>query len=441
MKARRVLYLLVAAMLVVPVSSPGHVAPRGAEPTDGPDVHALDGGWLEERDGVLVLHVSGSHYEMGYQHGWLLRNETRANLRAMLQGRSVSDLYAMWNTTEPYVPAAYVAELQGLADGAGMPFRRVAAAYMSIVTWGIGCFGIAAWGNATRDGSLYHFRSFDLPMDIQDPVTGTYVHENAVLVVREPRHGYASLSPSVAGSLHGGGGFNEAGIAVGIHTSWTHDTTFEGMPATFRIQMTLDHAESAAQAVSALTTNGTVGWNFVVSDCDTPVGYAVETTANHSYVGACDSPVESTPPFWSIDDVVRRTNFFVAPETAATQRSHYDPSGLRGLMRLFTDGEPFYVIWRSYKAMSELLERHHGTVEFNGSMELFQRGYRGDTDLGLKLLIHLAEGTSFNRAWNMWVADPASGDVDVAFASREQPAQYNEPHRFNLYELLEAAPP
>ncbi|MGC9308231.1 MAG: C45 family autoproteolytic acyltransferase/hydrolase [Thermoplasmatota archaeon] len=398
-------------------------------------------GWLEERDGIPILHVVGSHYDMGYQHGFLLRNETRENVRAMLHGRSVSDFYAMWNITKAYIPRAYIEELQGLADGAGIPFGNVAAAYMSVVTWGMGCFGIAAWGDATKQGDLYHFRSFDLPMDIQDPVTGTYMHENAVLIVRDPQDGYASISASIAGSLHGGGGFNEKGVAVGIHTSWTDDITIQGTPATFRIQMTLDHAATATEAASHLVTNGTTGWSFIVSDCHTPVGYAVETTANHSYVGTHDSPVESTPPFWSIPDVVRRTNFFIAPETAATQRSHYDPSGIRGFIRIFTVNEPFFVIWRSYKAMSDLIEMQYGAVAFNTSMDLFQRGYRGDTDPGLKILLRLTEGTSFNRAWNMWVADTKTGDFDVAFASREQPAQYNEVHRFNFYELLEAAPP
>jgi len=441
MNIRCVICLLAAALVVAPVTSLEYAAPCYTGTAAMPEQDALDGGWLEERDGVPVLHVAGSHYEMGYQHGYLLRNETRENLRAMLHGRSISGLYELWNISKAYIPGAYIEELHGMADGAGVPFAEVAAAYMSVVTWGMGCFGIAAWGNATKRGNMLHYRSFDLPMDIQDPVTGTYVHENAVLIVREPRYGYASLSASIAGSLHGGGGFNEKGVAVGIHTSWTLDATFQGTPATFRVQMTLDHAGTAAEGVSYLTANGTAGWNFIVSDADTPAGYAVETTANHSYVGACDSPVESTPPFWHIPDVVRRTNFFVAPDIAATQRSHYDPSGIQGFIRIFTDDEPFFVIWRSYRAMSKLIETHHGALDFDTSMDLFQRGYRGDTDLGLRILLGLTEGTSFNRAWNMWVADTSSGDIDVAFASRGQPAQYNMIHRYNLYELLEAAPP
>lgn len=27
----------------------------------------LDGGWVEERDGVKIIHLNGSHYNMGYQ--------------------------------------------------------------------------------------------------------------------------------------------------------------------------------------------------------------------------------------------------------------------------------------------------------------------------------------------------------------------------------------
>ena len=40
------------------------------------------------------------------------------------------------------------------------------------------------------------------------------------------------------------------------------------------------------------------------------VGYAVEITANFTYVGTWDDPVEDKNPFWAIENVVRRTNFF-----------------------------------------------------------------------------------------------------------------------------------
>ncbi|HDN51178.1 MAG TPA: hypothetical protein ENG06_05330 [Thermoplasmatales archaeon] len=406
-------------------------------------LHAVGGGWLEERDGIKILHLTGSHYEMGYQHGMLLKNETQQNLRAYLYNSPVpyEDLLDMWNETKPYIPDEYIQEMQGLADGAGISMEEVAAAYMAVLRGAMGCFGVAAWGPATEDGRLYHARSFDLPMDIQDPVSGKYVHENSVLIVRNPENGYASLSPSVAGSMHGGGGINEQGMALGTQTCWSNDQTLRGTPVLFRVQMVLDHAATAEEAFTFLLSNSTLGWNFILSDAKVPVGYAVEVTANHSYVGTFDNLVESTHPFWSLDHMVRRTNFFIDPATAATQRPYYDPSGIRGFVRIFTENDIFFVVWRSYKAMSELFEQHWGTLTFNSTMALMRKGYRGDTDFLLKMLIILTEGTSFNRAWNMWVACPETGDMVVSFAERNTIAFDTPCHYVNLYQLLHEEPP
>jgi len=41
-------------------------------------------GWLERIDGVMVLHVKGSPYEMGYQHGALLREDCQENFNYLL---------------------------------------------------------------------------------------------------------------------------------------------------------------------------------------------------------------------------------------------------------------------------------------------------------------------------------------------------------------------
>ncbi|MEM1514176.1 MAG: C45 family peptidase [Candidatus Thermoplasmatota archaeon] len=398
----------------------------------------VDGGWIEEMEGIKVLHISGTNYEMGYQHGFLLKNETKENIRAFLnQCSNYNYLLAMWNITKNYIPEEYIEELRGIADGAEIKFEDVAVAYMTVVTWGMGCFGISAWGNATADGKLYHFRSFDLPMNIKDPITGKYVHENSVLIVRKPKNGYASVSPSFVGSLHGGGGFNEKGIAIGMQTCWSNDSTFYGTPELIKVQMVLDHASRIEEAIDYLIKNGTAGWNFIVSDCKIPIGYVVEVTANHYYVGTHDSAVEAIPPFWQIREVVRRTNFFISPELAATQRSHYDPSGVAGFIRIFTENDPFFVIWRSYKVVSKMVEENYGNFDLNNSMNLFQSTYRGDTDLILKILIKLAEGTSFNRAWNMWVACPETGDFVVSFAERDKIAFSTPCHYFNLFDLIE----
>jgi len=166
---KKAMVLLLAALLAIPISgNPGKVTCcNGREGCSTSSL--LEGGWLEERDGVKILHISGSNYEMGYQHGFLLRNETREDLRAFLNDTSLSydELLEMWNITGKYIPDEYVEELHGIADGAGLRFEDVVAAYMSVITWGMGCFGVAAWGDATIDGKMYFMRSFDLTMKMR----------------------------------------------------------------------------------------------------------------------------------------------------------------------------------------------------------------------------------------------------------------------------------
>lgn len=403
----------------------------------------LNGGWLEVRDGVRILHLNGTNYKMGFQHGFLLKEEVKQNLRAFLNYSNVSFDYLLdiWNVMKDYVPQDYIDEIQGIADGAEINFKEIAAANMVIIVGDMGCFGISAWGNATIDGKLYHTRSFDQPFNINDPITGRYAHENSILIVRNPDNGFASLSPSVAGTMHGGGGINEQGIAIGQQICWSKDYTFHGTPGQFRVQMVLDHASNASEAIDILTTDKDLGWNFIVSDNKAKIGYAVETTANYTYFGTHDNPTEGKSPFWNIDNVVRRTNFFIDQDTANTQRDNYNPSGLASLIKLVLRTDVFFAVWRSYKVVSEGIEKIWGSMDLNNTMTMLRNCYSGKTDLLLHLIVKLAEGTSYNRAWNMWVACPETGDIVVCFASRDKIAFSNPVHYFNFYELLNSTPP
>ena len=62
----------------------------------------FDGGWIEDRDGVTILHVSGTNYEMGYQYGFLLKEDIPTTLRMLKtffekHGMSYDELVSKWN--------------------------------------------------------------------------------------------------------------------------------------------------------------------------------------------------------------------------------------------------------------------------------------------------------------------------------------------------------
>lgn len=406
----------------------------------------VDGGWLEQRDNITILHVSGSHYEMGYQHGYLLKDKVQENIRAFLhyaqEYLSISELLQLWAISEPFVPPQYIQEIQGIADGAEISFSEIIASIMAVEYSDHGCYGIAAWGPATSDGVLYHARSFDLPSNIQDPVSGRFAHENAILVVRNPEDGSASLSPSIAGSFHTGGGMNIHGVSLGIQICWSKDQTFAGNPYHFRVQEVLDTATTAEKAIQILNTNRTHGFNFIVSQSEPAEAFILEQTANYTYVGTHNNSIESTKPFWGIDHVVRRTNVFVDPTIAKTQRKPYNPAGLIGFFQLlfFQKSSPFFAVFQLYTSVSKHLYTSWGTLTLNGTMMALQNGYLAEDFPLLRLIERLGKGTGMAEAWNQWVVCGTTGDIVVSFATHDQMAYQTKSHYLNFYELLDADP-
>ena len=394
---------------------------------------------VEIIDGVKILYVNGSYYEMGYQHGFLLKDEVHENMRAFLDYikkiSSYETMLEIWNETKPYVPDCYIEEMHGIADGAQVSFEIVAACYMSILYMDMQCFTYAAWNNATKDGKLYHFRSLDFPVTLEYPVTGKYVQENTILIVRKPKDGFKSLLTSIAGGINFYQGVNEKQISIGVHVCWSGSETLLGIPAKFKIQKVLDTAENIQEAIGILTHNNTLGWNFIVSDGKQKKAYAVEITANDSYAGTWDDPVEEKHPFWQIKEIVRRTNFFINPELASTQRSDYDPSGLKGFLRMFSKGEPFFTLWRKYKSMSEEIDKNWGEINLEKGMSLMRKVYTGRTDVFMFLFLRMGKN-SILCDFQQWAACPETGDFVVSFADKNSFSHETELHHFNIYDLL-----
>ena len=435
----KVVVLSIVVLIFLPLSQSIHVNNESYQKHQ----NIIRKAWLREENDLKILFINGSHYEMGYQQGFFLKDEINQNLRAFV-GNSIerfNELIDIWNKMKDYVPIEYHEEIQGIADGSNLTFEQVIAGYMEFSRSGLGCFGLSVWGEATTNGRLMHTRSFDQSLGIRDPESGIAAYENKVLIVRKPDNGYASIAPSIAGIAHSGGGFNEMGIALGQQVCWSKDQTLFGTPSLFKTLIVLDRANDIDDALGILTTNLTIGWNYVVSDAKIPIGYAVELTGNHTYLGTWNDPVESIYPFWSIEDVVRRTNFFIEPTIASTQRERYNPAGVMSFIELVKRTDIFYAVWRSYKGISEDVEENWGLLNLDTSMDLIRQGYAGETDILLKIIVTLAEGTSFNRAWNMWVADPLSGDILVCFAEGNRIAYLNVVHHFNLFELLFEEPP
>ncbi len=243
-------------------------------------------GWLERIDGYPVLHVKGTHYEMGYQHGVLLRDSIRENLHYLLEVKGDTALVefgplrlkprqlleTIIRIQEPFVPQKYWDELQGLADGAGVPLDDVRVA--NFIPELFHCSGFALMNDATADGTLYHGRVLDYATDWR-------LQEHAVLVVARPEGGIPFVNVTYAGFLGSVTGMNARQVSIG-EMGGAGLGHWEGVPMAWLVREVLEGAETLEEAIAIFRDSPrTCQYFYVIADAKTNQAVGMEASWNH----------------------------------------------------------------------------------------------------------------------------------------------------------------
>jgi len=445
---KQIICLLITLILIININplATSNAKLKTNQKTKTDIINTFDNGWLEDRNGIKILHLNGSNYEMGYQHGILLKEDIIANYNTfynyMVQKKfSYQQLVEKWNIMEPILPQCYKDEMQGIADATGLSYENISVYNIGFYLI-VNCGSFAIWNSSTTDGTLLHARSHDFSIKLKDPQTGTYLVETQVIIVRKPQNQYASVSPTEAGFISVSDGFNEKQISAGMLSSWTNDETVQGISVGFRIRMVLDFASTINQAIDILTTNKTLGYNFITSDGKIPTAYAVETSANLSYAGTWNNPSESNRPFWIIKDTVRRSNMFINKTMAKTQRKIYNPNIFPLISILLKTNQMSGTVvtasgtWLHYMAISKGIQSEIGNLDLNKTMNVLRDIYLGKTDIRFKILQILG---SYSTPYQ-WVMCPETGEFVLSFADRNNNAFQNPINYFNFYQLLNSTP-
>jgi hypothetical protein len=230
-------------------------------------------GFLEEVDGYRVLHVKGSGYEMGYQHGALLKEHIRENMHYLFEVKAKAqklkflgmeldpkDLVARIAAHErKFIPDRFMRELEGLADGAGLELDDVVAA--NFIPELFHCSGFAIMRSATRDGTLYHGRVLDYSIDWK-------LQEHAVLVIAQPEGQVPFVNVTYAGFIGSVTGMNAEHVSVG-EMGGKGLGHWDGVPMSFLVRRVLEEAHSLDEAVAVFRDNPrTCEYYYVVADGD-----------------------------------------------------------------------------------------------------------------------------------------------------------------------------
>ncbi len=346
-------------------------------------------GWLERIDGTLVLHVKGSPYAMGYQHGALLRDHCQENFNYLL-GEKAKELVELGSVKlnprlaidgivkmqTKFVPQKFFDEMQGVADASGLKTIDVQAG--NFIPELFHCSGFAVMNSATKDGTLYHGRVLDYACDWR-------LQEHAVLVVAEPDIGIPFVNVTYAGFIGSVTAMNAKHVSIG-EMGGAGLGHWSGMPMAVLMREVIQTASDLDQALAIFRNNPrTCVYYYVIADGKT--NRAVGVAANWEKMVTVQ-PGEVHP-------------LLPHPVTDAVLLSVGD----------------------RYEKLVERTKRQHGKIDVSAAMRLMDRPVAMSSNLHNVLF------------------EPASTKFWVAQASMDRKPAAEQPYRaFQLTELLQRKP-
>jgi len=372
-KALVVLSVLVVALVAFAcwLSHPG----RG--PQAQVDPHAK--GRIEQIDGTLVLHLKGSPYEMGFQHGALAREQVHmamARVDELLQKakdevglpRFAAEflLGAEYRLCMPYIPERYQREMEGLADGAGVDLKILRGMLVVSELTERYCSAFAVFGKATGNGRLYHGRNFDWVMDAG-------LQNDAALILYEPDGYVPFASAGYLGTVGVLSGMNMEGISISQIGAVNKDGSFRGVPLMVMLRRILEEAKDLDKATDIIANSKrTVGYNYVVADGKAMAAKAYETCAHHCAIFTDNAPKETVEYAIPLENAVFRA------DEAMDQTVRSFQTCSKGYPNMPYGSDSYD---HRYKGMATDIKAHYGAIDEKVALDILKNAAMRNTNL------------------------------------------------------------
>lgn len=326
--------------------------------------------------GLHVLRLSGNDYEMGFQHGKILKDAVHCGaipyFSTFTEGilkETIGNTYApiiakllritVGKKLEKCFPDNIIQGLNGLVDGSGIPgeqlmkavvmpetFLWLASSLMKIrkpdkaprfMVPLMGCSSIIASGSATAKNTFLHGRNFDYQ--------GVgYWDKEAAVIFHEPNNSQSYVSLSSAGILFGGiTSMNQSGLTLAVHQHLScNDFSLKknALPVGIIGDKVMREAYNLSDAVKILDSHVSIGcWTYII------------TSGKERKVLCYEVTPENRSWFISDSDTFGYTNIFLDKNLADTEMLMY-PSH-----------------WRSnagrYHCIQDGLKKNYGKIDEN----------------------------------------------------------------------------
>jgi isopenicillin-N N-acyltransferase like protein len=246
----------------------------------------------DDDDRITVLYVTGTPYEMGYEHGQLLAAQVRGTIQDVEAGAdkflpkelrtsnlvSARDKQAIidelldraWQMMARYTPTEDLEEMAGLAAGSGIPLDMIHRMHAIPDVGETSCSGLVAKGSATRDGHVYQLRILDYGANFN-------LQRRPMITIYHPTTKNANQYATIGwvGFVGAVSGVNEKGVALSeMGFGNPPGETLSGEPMPFLLKNVLRYADTAEEGAAiiraARRTNSYI--YFLGDKHDDPIG-------------------------------------------------------------------------------------------------------------------------------------------------------------------------
>lgn len=217
-------------------------------------------GRLERRDAGLVLHLKGNHYEMGYQQGILLKDIIRDNVRENL-GR-VDPNMEMVEMRLNQMPPELLKELKGIAAGSGVDFKYLFGTNILQHTRSksSGCSNVIVFGDSTKDGRLFHIRTFDFRK--------LEIFNHQVVCFYIPSRGVPFMGILLPGNVRISSGINNKMVSAGINTVHGSSPVVGGNFSHYLVRYILQLSNDIDEATETVTSAPSIANVIILTVAD-----------------------------------------------------------------------------------------------------------------------------------------------------------------------------
>lgn len=229
--------------------------------------------WFGKRNGLQVLYLTGSEFEMGYANGVLTQDLIHRQEQTILD---LVKLIAPYRWTQfllefavvyknrhlhEYISPAQQMEMLGLSLGCpdqhpemGPQFNRILSfhaaqdiSYMLMHSPLIrpGCTSFGAWGAHTRDARLLAGRNFDWE-------AAPIFDQERLVILCEPTQGIPFVSLAWAGMVGVVSGLNREGLAITVNGAPSNLPSDTATPTCLVAREVLQHAKTLAEAIDII---------------------------------------------------------------------------------------------------------------------------------------------------------------------------------------------